>query len=72
MNLYIKIRNYDIYKGKNPFKIILHLIALKMWDYHEAKCNNHKFLNKNKTDINNISFIKYLILSWFYDSKEFR
>ena len=72
MNFYIKIRNYDVYEGKNPFKLILRSIAYKMWDFHEARCNNHVFLNKKRTDINQISFIQYLILSWFYKSKEIR
>jgi hypothetical protein len=69
MSLFIKIRNFDEYKGKNPFKLFLREIALRMWDYQDCRCENACFLNKKRTEINKISFWKYLIMSLFYKSE---
>ena len=55
-NLYIWIRNFDVYKRHNPFKLLLHYIAYRMWDFQEDKEFNMYFLNKRKTKINYISF----------------
>lgn len=70
MNLYIKIRNFDTYEGKNPFKIILKYVACKMWDYQDAKDIEYHFMNKKRTEIKDISFFKYLIMSFIYDEEE--
>ena len=64
--LYIWIRNYDVYKGKNPFKLLLRQIACSMWDFQEAKDFDMYFLNRRKTQINYISFIRYFFLSKFF------
>ena len=64
--LYIWIRNYDVYKGKNPFKLLLRQIACSMWDFQEAKDLDMYFLNRRKTQINSISFTRYFFLSKFF------
>ena len=65
--LYIWIRDgFDTYKGKNPFKLLLNEIANSMWDFHEAKDLDMYFLNRRKTQINYISFPRYLFLSRFF------
>ena len=66
MNLLVKIRDFDVYKGINPFKLILKWLALKIWDYQDCKCENACFLNKKRTEINKISFWKYLLMRIFY------
>ncbi len=66
MNLLVKIRDFDVYKGINPFKLILKWLALKIWDYQDCKCENAYFLNKKRTEINKISFWKYLLMRIFY------
>lgn len=65
--LYVWIRDgFDTYKGKNPFKLLLNEIACSMWDFHEAKDLDMYFLNRRKTQINYISFPRYLFLSRFF------
>ena len=65
--LYVWIRDgFDSYKGKNPFKLLLNEIACSMWDFHEAKDLDMYFLNRRKTQINYISFPRYLFLSRFF------
>ena len=65
--LYVWIRDgFDTYKGKNPFKLLLNEIANSMWDFHEAKDLDMYFLNRRKTQINYISFPRYLFLSRFF------
>ena len=65
--LYIWIRDgFDTYKGKNPFKLLLNDIACSMWDFDEAMDFDMYFLNRRKTQINYISFPRYLFLSRFF------
>ena len=65
--LYVWIRDsFSTYKGKNPFKLFLNDIACSMWDFQEAKDFDMYFLNRRKTQINYISFPRYLFLSKFY------
>ena len=68
--LYVWIRdNFDVYKGKNPFKKILKYIACKMWDFHDDRDLDMYFLHKRKTQINYISFPRYFLMSLFYETK---
>ena len=67
--LYIWIRNYDVYKGKNPFKLLLRQIACSMWNFQESCEWNMYFLNRRKTQINYISFPRYLLMSLFYKTE---
>ena len=69
MKLYRWIRNFDIYEGKNPFKIFLKYIALKMWEYQDARDVEANFLDRKKTNIGKISFLKYLIMSLLYKTE---
>ena len=69
MNLLVKIRDFDVYKGINPFKLFLKQIALKMWEYQDARDVEANFLDRKKTNIGKISFLKYLIMSLFYKSE---
>ena len=69
MKLYRRIRNFDVYEGKNPFKIFLRHIALKMWEYQDARDVEANFLDRKKTNIGKISFLKYLIMSLFYKTE---
>ena len=65
--LYVWIRDgFDTYRGKNPFKLLLNEIACSMWDFQEAKDFDMYFLNRRKTQINYISFPRYLFLSRFF------
>ncbi len=65
--LYVWIRdNFATYKGNNPFKIFLNYLACSMWDFHEDKDFDMYFLNKRKTQINYISFPRYLFMSLFF------
>ena len=67
--LYIWIRNFDVYKGHNPLKLLLHHIACRMWDFQEDRDFDMYFLNKRKTQINYISFPRYLLMSLFYKTE---
>ena len=67
--LYIWIRNFDVYKGHNPLKLLLRHIACRMWDFQEDCDWNMYFLNRRKTQINYISFPRYLLLSLFYKTE---
>ena len=67
--LYIWIRNFDVYKGNNPFKRLLHHIACRMWDFQDDRELDMYFLNKRKTQINYISFPRYLFMSLFYKTE---
>ena len=67
--LYVWIRDFDVYKGHNPFKRLLHHIACRMWDFHDARDFDMYFLNKRKTQINYISFPRYLFMSLFYKTE---
>ena len=68
--LYIWIRdNFDVYKGHNPFKLLLRHIACRMWDFQEDKDFDMYFLNRRKTQINYISFPRYLFMSLFYKTE---
>ena len=67
--LYNWIRNLDVYKGKNPFKILLRRIACRMWDFQEDRDWNMCFMNRRKTQINCISFPRYLLMSLFYKTE---
>lgn len=65
--LYVWIRDgFSTYQGKNPFKLMLNEIACSMWDYDEAKDFDMYFLNRRKTQINYISFPRYLFMSKFF------
>jgi len=68
--LYIWIRNFDIYKGCNPIKLIFKWFAGKMWDYQDARDLEYVFTNKNQTPANKCSFFRYLILSLFFNDRE--
>ena len=69
--LYVWIRDtFATYKGNNPFKIFLNYIACSMWDFQEDKDFDMYFLNKHKTQINYISFPRYLFMSLFFKKKE--
>ena len=69
MSLYRKIRDFDVYEGINPFKLLLKHIALKMWEYQDARDVEAYFLDKKRTNIGKISFLKYIIMSLFYNSE---
>ena len=60
---------FDIYKGHNPFKRLLHHLACRMWDFHDARDFDLYFLNKRKTQINDISFPRYLFMSLFFKTE---
>lgn len=68
--VYLWIRNFDVYEGHNPIKLIFRWFAWKMWDYHEARCLNRVFKNKKQTPANSCSFLRYLILSLFFEDEE--
>lgn len=69
--LYVWIRDtFDVYKGHNPFKRLLHHLACRMWDFQDDRDLDMYFLNRRKTQINYISFPRYLFLSLFFKKKE--
>ena len=67
--LYIWIRNFDIYEGKNPVKLLLHKVAIRMWEFQEDCDWDMYFLNRHKTQINYISFPRYLLMSLFFKTE---
>ena len=69
--LYVWIRDtFDVYNGHNPFKRLLHHLACRMWDFQDDRDLDMYFLNRRKTQINYISFPRYLFLSLFFKKKE--
>jgi len=61
---------YTKYKGLNPLKILFKYLGGKKWDYQDAKDIEYHFANKKQTEIKDISFFNYLIMSIFYDVEE--
>lgn len=68
--IYTWIRDFDVYKGHNPIKQAFRWIALKMWDYQEARELDCVFKNKHRTSANDCNFLQYLILSLFFEDEE--
>ena len=71
--LYLYLRSFDVYKGRNPLKLFLRWIACKMWDYQEVQDLNMIFLNKKFTPCRKCSlriFLLRLILKYKFSRDE--
>lgn len=64
--LYLWLRSFDVYQGRNPLKLFLRLMACKMRDYQESRKLNMIFLNKNFTACRKCQFSKFILLSLMY------
>lgn len=64
--LYILIRGFDVYQGRNPFKLFLRMIACKLWDYKGAREQDMIFMNKKFTPCRKCGFFKFFMLSFVY------
>ena len=61
---------YTKYEGSNPLKNLFKYFGGKQWDYQDAKDIEYHFTNKKRTEIKDISFFNYLIMSIFYNVEE--
>lgn len=68
--LYLLLRSFDVYQGRNPLKLFLRWIDCKMWDYQEARELNMVFLNKTFTPCRKCDFFKFFILSLVYQVRK--
>ena len=61
---------YTKYEGLNPLKNLFKYLGGKQWDNQDAKDIEYHFTNKKRTEIKDISFFNYLIMSIFYNVEE--